>query len=129
MPQHILKRSAFVGLCVTLILFSLGGAGVAWGFLIGAGMSLFSLVTLMIAVPNLLHPGASRRAQRRLGLLLFLKLPLYMVGLYIVTRARGVQPMGAVFGIALVPALAFWQTVMGLLPEARATKKMNHPLP
>ncbi len=103
LTRRALKTSVWVAACTTLYLFCAARYGLAWGFLIGALLSLFSLFSLTVAVPMLCRPGASRFAQGMLSLTLLMKLPLYMVGLCLITHLGRTAPMGAGLGIALVP--------------------------
>jgi hypothetical protein len=106
-----LRIGAACGIGIILCLFADGKSSLAWGFAIGALLSLFSVFSLVVAIPQLLRPDAPRHAQALLALTLFMKLPAYMAALYILTNTRGVSPVAGVFGITLVPAVLTAQAI------------------
>lgn len=99
---HTLKTSAKVGLIATALLF-FTGAGWGLGFLIGGLLSLLSLYSLVVIVPILFRPGAPAYAKGLLSLTLFMKLPFYMMALYLATHLLKTQPMALGLGVLLVP--------------------------
>ncbi len=116
---RVLKTGALLAALGTLLLGAAHSRW-AWGFLIGSALSLFSFASLMIVVPRGIAPGATRRARRRLMLALALKLPFYGTGLYALTQLRGVEPMAAMFGIALTPIVITLKTLGSLIAERNA---------
>lgn len=94
-------------------------------------ISLFSLVSLAVLVPRLLHPSAPKAASFLLSLLLFLKLPFYAFALYIATRMPGFSPVALLAGAVLIPMLfaadalastrAEAKPLSGLLPQTLET--------
>ena len=125
---RILKVSAGVAGLVTLLLFCGGRSAWAWGFLIGAALSLFSMFSLAVLVPQQFRPGATRRARRWLLLTLILKLPLYAAGLYLVTRVQGISPVAAMFGIALAPIVITLKAIGSALTPLETERVISsHP--
>ena len=114
-----LKLSAVLALCVTLCLFSGRHTELAWGFAVGALLSLISVFSLVVVIPQLLQPDGPRHAQALLAVTLFMKLPLYMVGLYILAGTPGVSPVAGAFGIALAPAVITAQAFRSIMPRRR----------
>ncbi|HZO88088.1 MAG TPA: hypothetical protein VFB38_07075 [Chthonomonadaceae bacterium] len=122
-----LKTSAWVTLLTTLALLGAGKNDWAWGFLTGAVLSLFSLFSLTVVVPMLLRPGASRAAQALLGLTLFMKLPIYMIGLYLIANVPAIKAAGAGFGIALLPVVITLKAIGSALAEAFPAQPKQAP--
>jgi hypothetical protein len=81
----------------------------------GGFLSLFSLFSLTIVVPMLVRPSASPAVKWVLGLTLFMKLPIYMFALYLMTQLAASGAMAAVFGIALAPMVITFNTVVGMV--------------
>lgn len=106
-----LKTSAWVAVFTTLLLIRAAHTDWAWGFSIGAFVSLFSLVSLTIVIPMLFQPGASSHVRGLLGLTLFMKLPVYAGCLYLATSVRGVAPMAVGIGLALSPIVITARTI------------------
>jgi hypothetical protein len=117
------KTSVVSAVFLTLLLISTGHLRWAGGFLIGAGLSLFSIFSLMIVVPFLLRPGAPACAPTLLGIALFMKLPTYALGLYLAVRIAGSAPLSAILsvtlGILLAPLVITLKTLGGMLAESR----------
>lgn len=103
----IISGSLTLGLLLSVvtsvILIKSGRVGWSWGFSVGAGISLISLYSLSTLVPRLTMPAASGASQFLLALVLFLKLPLYTIALYAVTRMPGVDARSAFPGILVAP--------------------------
>jgi len=119
-----LKTSTWVTVFTTLWLFATAHSAWAWGFLIGALLSLFSLFSLTVLVPMLFRPGAPRHIQGLLSLTLFMKLPLYLGGLYLATSVHSIAPMGAGLGVTLVPMVITLKAIGGLIMELKpATRR------
>lgn len=97
-----------------VILARTGHVGWAWGFSVGAALSLISLFSLGILLPMLMMPQAPRASQFLLSLVLFMKLPLYAAALYWITRMPGVDARSAFPGILMAP-LAITGSAVGSL--------------
>jgi hypothetical protein len=81
----------------------------------GALLSLFSLFSLTIVVPMLVRPGANPAVKWLLGLTLFMKLPIYMFALYMMTLIAASGAVAAVFGIALAPMVITFKAIVGMV--------------
>ena len=90
-------------------------AGWALGFGAGAAISLFSTFSLGVLVPVLSRPGAPRASQFVLAMLLLLKLPVYVLALYLVTRVCGDDAKFAFLGIMVSPAVIGGRTIGKLI--------------
>lgn len=125
-----LKSAARCAAVLDLTLFCTGQTMWAWGFLIGALVSLFSLVSLLVLVPILFRPHASPHVKGLLTMALFLKLPFYGIALSLVHPSHGVEPMAAGVGIALIPLVLTFRTAAAMLLEgAREQRKAAAPKP
>ena len=125
-----LKSAACLAAALDLTLFCSGRTPWAWGFLLGALVSLFSLVSLIVLVPILFRPHASPHVKGLLLMTLFLKLPFYGIALSLASPRHGVEPMAAGVGIALIPLVLTFRTAAALLlEEARAQRKAVAPKP
>jgi hypothetical protein len=113
-----LYHSLWIGLVTNAALFGLAPRGWAWGFLVGAVMSLFSALSLIVIVPLLFRPGANEHTKGLLSATLFMKIPLYMVGLYIGTNVKGVEPMAMMCGILLVPTVITLRAIHHAMQDA-----------
>ena len=111
------KTSALLTIFATLLLLVAHQSAWAWGFLIGALLSLLSLVSLTVIIPFLFRPNAPRHMSALLGMTLMMKLPLFMAGLYLMTHLRGVAPAAGVMGIVLGPLVIGLKTIGGMLME------------
>ena len=119
-----LKSAAWCAAALDLLFFASGQPAWGRGFLIGALVSLFSLVSLIVIVPILIRPHASPRVKGLLSATLFMKLPFYAIALWLASPRHGVEPMGAGLGIALVPLVLTFRTAAALLMEsAREQRK------
>ena len=125
-----LKCAACLAAVLDLTLFCSRQTMWAWGFLIGALVSLFSLASLIVLVPILFRPHASPHVKGLLLMTLFLKLPFYGIALSLATPRHGVEPMAAGLGIALIPLVLTFRTAAALLlEEARAQRRAAAPKP
>jgi hypothetical protein len=119
-----LKSAAWFACALDLTFFCSGKTTWGWGFLIGALISFFSLVSLLVVVPILIRPHASPHVKGLLAMTLFIKLPFYALALSLVNPRHGVEPMAAGLGIALIPLVLTFRTAAALLlEEARAQRK------
>ena len=89
----------------------------AIGLAAGSAISLFSLLSLGILVPIVMMPNAPGASQFLLGLILFLKLPIYTILLWGVSNIRGVDMRSTVPGVILAPCLVGAQAVLQVLME------------
>ena len=121
-----LTVSTFISLGAVLLLCIAGHTNWAWGFLIGALLSLFSFATLAMAVPFLMWPGAPSHMSALLQVTLIMKLPIYCVGLYLACNLPGVTPAASVFGICLVPGVITLRTLSGMVKSAIRAKYSVH---
>ncbi len=123
-----LKSAALCAATLNLLLFYGGRTTWAWGFLIGALLSLFSLASLLVIVPILFRPDASPKVKGLLSLTLLLKLPLYAFALSLATPRHGIDLLAVGVGIALMPLVLTSRTAAALLlEEARAQRKVVVP--
>ena len=90
----------------------------AAGFVTGAVLSLFSLFSLKICIPALFRSGASRGASALLQVVMFMKLPVFAVGLYLATRLGTAASFAAFWGCALVPCVISLEAVMKAIAES-----------
>ena len=125
-----LKSAALCAVALDLLFFMGGRATWGWGFLIGALVSLFSLVSLLVIVPILFRPHASPHVKGLLLLTLLLKLPFYAVALSMVTPRHGIEPLAAGVGVALIPLVLTFRTAAALLlEELRDPRTASAPKP
>jgi len=125
-----LKSAAWFAAALDLTFFGSGQTMWAWGFLIGALISLFSLGSLIVLVPILFRPHASPHVKGLLLMTLFLKLPFYAIALSLANPHHGVEPMAVGLGIALIPLVLTFRTAGVLLMEgAREQRKAAAPKP
>jgi hypothetical protein len=113
-----LKSGAWMAAFTTLLFFYAGHRDWGLGFLIGALVSLFSLFSLFVIVPILFQPGASPQVKGLLTMTLFMKLPLYCIGLSMANPAHGVEPMATGLGTCLVPLVLMCKGVMIVVLES-----------
>ena len=125
-----LKSAAWFSAALDLTFFCSGQTMWAWGFLIGALISLFSLGSLIVLVPILFRPHASPHVKGLLLMTLFLKLPFYAIALSLANPRHGVEPMAVGLGIALIPLVLTFRTAAVLLIEgAREQRQTAAPKP
>jgi hypothetical protein len=125
-----LKSAAWFAAALDLTFFCSGQTSWGWGFLIGALVSLFSLVSLLVLVPILFRPHASPHVKGLLTMTLFLKLPFYGIALSLANPRHGVEPMATGLGTALIPLVLTFRTAGILLMEqAREQRKAAAPKP
>lgn len=117
--RRSLKASALAFPMLTLAFYAAGKNDWGLGFLLGSSLSLFSMATLMLAVPFLMRPGMPRHMTALLQMTLFMKLPIFMVVLYIVSRISTGAAGASVAGISLVPAMITLVTIGDIIAEGR----------
>ncbi len=115
--ERTLKSAVVAAGSVSLLLFYGSPRTWAWGFLMGALLSLFSVMTLAAIVPILIRPHASPYVKGLLMLTLLLKLPLYVLVLSLANTRHGVEPMAVGGGLVLVPMVLTLRTLATLLLE------------
>jgi len=108
-----------VAASVTWSLGSLHRKDFALCYLVGALVSLFSFCSLTIIIPILFRPGAKSWVKGVLALTLFLKVPIFMLALYYMTRFAASGAAASVFGIALAPMVITLRTLVGMAHESR----------
>lgn len=109
--SRVLKTSFLLGALLTFLLFAANHLYLGWGFFIGATLSLFSFVTIAITIPFLLRPNAPRSVSALLVVVLFMKLPIYCVGLYLAARLPGMGALACMLGACLTPAVITLKTI------------------
>ncbi len=113
-----IQATSVLTITTTLLLLAAHQNAYAWGFLIGALLSLLSLISLTVIVPFLFQPNAPRYMSALLLLTLFMKLPMFVVGLYLMTHLRGVAPAAGAIGIGLGPVVIGLRTAGSALLES-----------
>lgn len=113
-----IQATGLLTITTTLLLLAAHQNAYAWGFLIGALLSLLSLISLTVIVPFLFQPNAPRYMSALLLLTLFMKLPMFVVGLYLMTHLRGVAPAAGAIGIGLGPVVIGLKTAGSALLES-----------
>ncbi len=119
-----MRTGLLTTLVITVFLLSGGHSGLGISYLWGAMISLFSLVSLTVLVPRLLHPNAPQAATFMLSLLLFLKLPFYAIALYLATHTQGFSVALLITGAVLIPLVL---AVEALRTEAKPAIAQLHP--
>jgi len=110
LPQRTLKTTFWVGAFFMLIFGLRGEMPVVFGLAIGTSIGLLSLWSLIFAVPRLFVPG-SAAPKFLLGMVAFLKLPLYAAILSFAMTSRFVNPFAVFVGAALVPVVLVLKVV------------------
>lgn len=109
--SRFIKTSFLLGALLTFLFLATNHLYAGLGFLIGALLSLFSFVTISLAVPFLLRPKAPRTMSTLLALVLMLKLPIYCVALYLATHLPWPSAFTCALGICLTPAVITLKTL------------------
>ncbi len=124
-----LKASLFLAPVIVYLFLTFGHKSWAWGFLLGAGLSLFSFLTLKVVVPMLFQPGAPTYVKGILGLTLWMKMPIICVVLYVGTNVPAICPGAMVPGIAFMPGVIVLRAIVDMISESvshrRSAAKMN----
>ena len=120
-----LKTGSWLAALIVLTLAWTGHRAAAWGFGLGALLSLFSLLSLTVIVPTLFHPNASRHVKQVLSITLYMKLPVYCMALYLIARLPGLGPALSVAGIALSPAVITLKTLGGMIARSPAERRTD----
>jgi hypothetical protein len=110
LPQRTLVTVSWLAAWFALVCAARGQTTFALGLLLGAAIGMFSLWSLMVAVPRLL--GGTNPAGRYLvGAILFLKLPLYAVVLNFAMVSPAISPFAVFVGVALIPIVLLLKVV------------------
>lgn len=117
------KTSCWLGLLVFLLCYGTHHTNWAWGFFIGALLSLFSMISLMLAVPFLTWSGAPRHMSALMIVTLFMKLPIFCIGLYLATHLPGVSAFACCAGICLTPVAITIKAVGNLIRDFRPARQ------
>lgn len=91
------------------------------GFMGGAALSLFSLFSLRTCVRWLFRPGAPQSVRVMLSLVLWFKLPIYAVGLYMAGRLTGWTGGGVMAlaaGAGLTPVVIFMKVLGDMMTQS-----------
>jgi hypothetical protein len=104
LPHRTLRTAFWLAALFTLVFGLRGETAITFGLALGAAIGLSSLWTLIVVVPKLFAPG--KPAPRFwLGVVTFLKLPVYALILYFAMSTPHISP-GAVFaGVSAVPVV------------------------
>ena len=111
------KTSLWLGLLVFVLCYGNHHYHWAWGFLIGAVLSLFSMISLMVAVPFLTWSGAPRHMSALMIVVLFMKLPIFCIGLYLATHLPGISAFACCAGICLTPMAITLKAISNLIND------------
>jgi hypothetical protein len=119
LPQRTMKTTFLLAAFFALIFTMRGELTIAIGLSIGTGVALFSLWSLIVAVPRLLRAGGGPAAKAMLGFAALLKLPVYAITLHFAMTSRWVEPFAVFAGAALVPVVLVlkvvgWQLLAGV---------------
>ncbi len=125
MSEKFANRILILSLAVTVLatsaMYFTGHSRWAFGFLTGAGLSIFSLATISLAVSRLVKPGVPPKARNLLKLALWLKLPAFAGGLYFIVKLSEGKRTDALLisiaGMGLVPALVAINSVLDVLKD------------
>lgn len=123
-----LQTGTGLAVVIVLLLAQSGFRSAAWGFALGAFLSLFSLLSLTVIVPFLFRPNAPRHVKGLLSISLLMKLPLYCGALYLISRLPGLGPMASVAGIGLSPAVITLKTVGQMIARPAAVRRAIPPV-
>ncbi len=125
MPRRALRLSAVLMLSLGALLLLVGLRSLGVGFIIGALLSLFSLWTLAVCIPALIRPGAGFLQKLAFGLLLWVKLPIFILFLLLSSRLGTASVLGTVLGIALGPSAIAWLTVWDEVNPSRSRTRFK----
>lgn len=103
--QRVYRLAWILTLIGVLVIISWRGASLfALNFAIGACVSVVVLRSTQMLVQRYLVPVAQPRGQRwRFLLLLFAKLPVLIILLFLITGVAWFRPLGLVFGVSIMP--------------------------
>ena len=129
----------FVAILSTLF-FATGHTRWALSFLTGSGLSIFSMVTIMLAVRVLMRSDSSPKISALLNVLLWMKLPIFGAGLYYVGmlyHGKYTESLLiAIAGMGLIPMLVTLKAIRDVTRDIllegkrdRGRRKSEDPLP
>src|SRR5947208_1660803 len=104
LPQRTFATSFWLASFFALVFAARGQVAISFGLTIGAAIGLFSLGTLIFAIPRLAKPG-NYWAKFGLGLIWLIKLPVYAVVLNFAMTSMLVEPFAVFVGVALIPCV------------------------
>ena len=94
----------------------------ALSFLTGSGLSIFSMLTIMLGVRVLMHPGSSPKVSALLNVLLWMKLPIFGAGLYYVSvlyHGKYTEALLiAISGMGLIPMLVTLKAIRDVTSDS-----------
>ncbi len=124
-PHRALRTSIVLTVITSLLLSGTPHKDVLTGFGIGAALSIFSLLSLILLVPMQLRPRTTQGARIIGILMLAAKLPVYGFGVWLAVGTLKGSPIALVMGIALVPAVITLQTLGALInPNVNSDRKV-----
>src|SRR5690242_4544589 len=104
LPQRTLVTTFWLASFFALLFSVRGQMAVSFGLAIGAAIGLFSLGTLIVAVPRFARPG-NHLAKFWLAVIWVIKLPVYAVALNFAMTSKYVEPFAVFIGVAMIPAV------------------------
>jgi hypothetical protein len=110
LPQRTFATTFWLAAFFALVFAVRGQIAISFGLSIGAAIGLFSLGTLIVAIPRLAKPG-NYWAKFFLGLIWLIKLPVYAVTLNFAMTSWLVEPFAVFVGVALVPSVVVLKVV------------------
>src|ERR1044071_9761660 len=121
LPRRTMRTTFWLSALLVLLFEAPGERTIALGLAIGTAIGLFSLWSLIYAVPRLFRPGAIA-PKFSFGLIALMKLPIYCGVLSFSMTSPLVAPFAVFCGAAMVPAVIFLKTVgMELVKWAQPT--------
>jgi zinc transporter ZupT len=121
-----LTLTAGIGAICVLITVIFGELASALGFAIGAGIGIFSLWSLAVAVP-LLTRRNDPMAKFWLFVLLAAKLPIYAGVLIFAMTSPHVTPFAVFAGAAIMPCAVIWDVLTRALTDLRPSSRIPRP--
>jgi hypothetical protein len=110
LPQRTFATTFWLASFFALVFAVRGQVAISFGLTIGAAIGLFSLGTLIVAIPRLAKPG-NYWAKFVLGFIWLIKLPVYAVALNFAMTSWMVEPFAVFVGVALVPMVVILKVV------------------
>ncbi|MCL5283889.1 MAG: ATP synthase subunit I [Armatimonadetes bacterium] len=126
--EKLASRSLKTAVAVALLGLGWGLAAArpdwCWGWMIGSGIGLSSLWSLLYVVPKLVGPGP-KKGKFWLGALAVIKLPIYLMLLYYAMTSHSVNPIAVVAGVGVVPGVILLKVLGFMLVEAMNNAPMR----
>ncbi len=123
LTTRTIKASLLLAPVIFFLFGAFGHKNWAWGFALGASLSLFSFITLKIVVPMLFMPGSPPYVKAILGLTLWMKMPVICVILYIGTHVPSITPGAMVPGIAFIPGVIVLRAIGDMMFESGRSRR------